>query len=202
MYIFRSAGINWGTGDSLLLGTVLGMREQNESMEITGLVQAHHEELYRYGYRLAGNQPDAEDLVQQTFLVAQQKLGQVRDASCTRSWLFTVLRNHFLKTRRDRQRFAASQLEMELDDLADDVPDELDVDTEALQAALDTLPDEYRVVLVMFYFEDCSYKEIAAQLEIAIGTVMSRLWRAKKHLRTQLAPHEILAASESGDGTK
>ena len=171
-------------------------------MEIAGLVRSHHEELYRYAYRLAGNQPDAEDLVQQTFLVAQQKLGQVRDASCTRSLLFTVWRNHVRKTRSQQQRFSTSSFELELDELADEVPDDLDVDTEALQAALDELPDEYRIVVVMFYFEDCSYKEIAARLEIAIGTVMSRLWRAKRHLRAQLAPPETMVTSESTDDSK
>jgi len=148
---------------------------------------------------LAGNQPDAEDLVQQTFLVAQQKLGQVRDASCTRSWLYTVMRNHFLKTKRQQQRFAASNFDLDLDELADEIPDSLDIDTEALQAALAELPDEYRVVITMFYFEDCSYKEIAAQLEIAVGTVMSRLWRAKQHLRSQLSPPETMVTTESAD---
>ena len=139
------------------------MSAQNESDEIAGLVRGHHEELFRYAFRLAGNQPDAEDLVQQTFLVAQQKLGQVRDVDSTRSWLYTVLRNHFLKTLRKQQRLAAGSGEIDFDALADDVPDELDVDSEALQAALDELPDDYRVVVVMFYFEDCSYKEIASQ---------------------------------------
>jgi RNA polymerase sigma-70 factor (ECF subfamily) len=171
------------------------MPAQNETAEIAGLVRGHHEELYRYAYRLAGNQPDAEDLVQQTFLVAQQKLGQVRDASCTRSWLYTVLRNHFLKGLRKQQRMAAGSGEIDFDSLPEEVPDELEVDSELLQGALDELPDEYRTVVVMFYFEDCSYKDIASQLEIAIGTVMSRLWRAKRHLRARLAPPETPAAN-------
>ncbi|MCG8587109.1 MAG: RNA polymerase sigma factor [Pirellulales bacterium] len=172
------------------------MPDPSLSNEIAGLVRTHHEELYRYAFRLAGNQPDAEDLVQQTFLVAQQKLGQVRDASCTRSWLFTVLRNHFLKNLRKQQRVVAGSEEIEFDSLPDTVPDQLDIDAEALQLALDELPADYRAVVVMFYFEDCSYKEIASQLEIAIGTVMSRLWRAKRHLRARLAP---LETADAGD---
>ena len=171
------------------------MSNQSESIEIEGLVRDHHEELYRYGYRLSGNQPDAEDLVQHTFLVAQQKLGQVRDAACTRSWLFTVLRNHFLKTLRKQQRFVAGSEEIEFDSLPEEVPEELAVDSESLQAALDELPADYRAVVVMFYFEDCSYKEIASRLEIAQGTVMSRLWRAKRHLRARLAPTDSEATN-------
>jgi RNA polymerase sigma-70 factor (ECF subfamily) len=180
----------------------LGMSTNSETTEIAGLVRGHHEELYRYAFRLAGNQPDAEDLVQQTFLVAQQKLGQVRDADCTRSWLFTVLRNHFLKTLRKQQRFVAGSEELDFDSLPDEVPEELEVDTEALQAALDELPEDYRTVIVMFYFEDCSYKEIASQLEIANGTVMSRLWRAKQLLRTRLAPPETAETTPVEDEPK
>jgi RNA polymerase sigma-70 factor (ECF subfamily) len=60
------------------------------------------------------------------------------------------------------------------------------VDKEALQAAINGLPDEFKLVVVMFYFEQRSYKEIAEQLRIPIGTVMSRLTRAKSRLRACL----------------
>ncbi len=60
------------------------------------------------------------------------------------------------------------------------------IDQERLQRALDQLPTPYRVVLVMFYFEDCSYRQIAERLDLPIGTVMSRLARAKGHLRAYL----------------
>ena len=66
------------------------------------LVADHHQELYRYAYRLSGSVSDAEDLTQQAFLIAQQKLGQVRDAGSVRGWLFTVLRNCYLKARGKR----------------------------------------------------------------------------------------------------
>jgi RNA polymerase sigma-70 factor (ECF subfamily) len=61
------------------------------------------------------------------------------------------------------------------------------IDQQGLAEALAELPDEFRVVVLMFYFEDLSYKEIAEQLELPIGTVMSRLSRAKGHLRRRLA---------------
>ena len=60
------------------------------------------------------------------------------------------------------------------------------VDSAELQAAIDELPAEYRVVVAMFYFENCSYREIAEKLDLPIGTVMSRLARAKSHLRSKL----------------
>jgi RNA polymerase sigma-70 factor (ECF subfamily) len=145
--------------------------------------------LYRYAFRLAGQASDAEDLVQQTFLVAQQKLHQLREAERVSAWLYAVLRSCFLKSRR---KAIPQTLEdsFALDSLAD-LPADDDsnawLDREALQLALAELPDEFKIVVLMFYFEDLSYKDIADQLEIPIGTVMSRLSRGKAHLRRRLA---------------
>ncbi len=62
------------------------------------------------------------------------------------------------------------------------------LDDEGLQLALNSLPEEFRTVLLLFYFEDLSYREIAERLELSIGTVMSRLSRGKQHLRQRLSP--------------
>ena len=83
--------------------------------DITQLVLDHHEILYRYAYRLTGSVADAEDLTQQTFLVAHEKLGQVRQADSVRGWLFTVLRNGYLKNRRRTVPVAAASLGFDLD---------------------------------------------------------------------------------------
>jgi RNA polymerase sigma-70 factor (ECF subfamily) len=148
------------------------------------LVADYHEALYRYAYRLSGSAPDAEDLTQQVFLVAQQKLDQVRDADCVRGWLFTVLRNCYLKGRRKGLGLPVCDLDVET--IPQAPPAEL-IDSEELQAAIDTLGDDFKVVVLMFYFEHRSYREIAECLEIPLGTVMSRLARAKAHLRNHLA---------------
>ena len=78
---------------------------------------------------------------------------------------------------------------MEIDKIPENVPVGDEIDRERLQQAINELPETFRLVLLMYYFEECSYKEIAAQLEIEIGTVMSRLSRAKARLRYQLIPH-------------
>jgi RNA polymerase sigma-70 factor (ECF subfamily) len=152
------------------------------------LVSAHHGAVYRYAFRLTGSAVDAEDLAQQTFLIAQQKLNQIRDPGRVHQWLFAVLRSCFLKNRRRRVPSLAANLDLEIDEVPDRPPAGESVDKEMLEQALGELPQEFRLVLVMFYFEECSYKEIATQLEIPIGTVMSRLARAKSRLRQRLMP--------------
>lgn len=144
------------------------------------LVADHHQALFRYAYRLSGSVPDAEDLTQQAYLIAQQKLGQVRDVDGARGWLFTVLRNCYLKTR--GKRLALPIADFDVNAVPDEVPEQ-PIDGEELQEAINALGDEFKVVVLMFYFEHRSYREIAELLDIPPGTVMSRLARAKGHLR-------------------
>ncbi len=164
--------------------------------DITQLVLDYHEVLYRYAYRLTGSVADAEDLTQQTFLVAHQKLGQVRQADSTRGWLFTVLRNGYLKSCRRTVPVTAGSLGFDLDTVAakaDDTP----LDGERLQQVLGELASEFKLVVLLFYFEQRSYREIAEILQVPIGTVMSRLSRGKAHLRSKLFPSN----SDSGKET-
>ncbi|MEX2112098.1 MAG: sigma-70 family RNA polymerase sigma factor [Pirellulales bacterium] len=172
------------------------MADRAAPLDVGQLVAEHHASLYRYAYRLAGTAADAEDLTQQVFLIAQQKLDQLRDADCVRGWLFTVLRNCYLKNRRRRTPISAATAELDINTVAEEVV-EREIDGERLQAAIDTLEDEFKTTLLLFYFEHRSYREIAAALGIPIGTVMSRLARAKARLRGQLcdaaesrAPHD------------
>lgn len=166
------------------------MGDTTPSVNLTELVAAYHVELYRYAYRLCGCQADAEDLTQQTFLQAQRSQHQLRDPECARAWLYTILRNCYQLARRKQQRTTVEPLGELVDQLPDLSQEEIPIDTEQLQSALDTLPDEFKIPVLMYYFEAASYKEIAAQLDLPIGTVMSRLSRAKTHLRSLLFPVE------------
>jgi RNA polymerase sigma-70 factor (ECF subfamily) len=169
--------------------------------DLTRLVAEHHAALYGYAYRLTGSVQDAEDLTQQAFLAAQISLGQLREAENARGWLYAIARNAWLKSRRKRVPLSAADLDLPLDQVPDDLPEEPLVDAERLQAALDELPDEFRLVLVMFYYEGCSYRQLAEQLDMPIGTVMSRLSRAKSHLRGRLfEPTLTEATSHAADG--
>jgi RNA polymerase sigma-70 factor (ECF subfamily) len=168
----------------------VGDRREPPTVDLRALVLEHHATAFRYAFRLTGNAADAEDLVQQTYLIAQQHLAQLRDPQKARAWLLAILRNCYHRSHRRTRPVAVSSLDFDLEDVPEEMNDS-PIDGQRLQLALEELPEEFRIVVLMFYFEECSYKEIASQLEIPIGTVMSRLARAKGYLRRQLHEAEV-----------
>ena len=154
--------------------------------DILELVDQHHAQVYRYAFRLAGNQADAEDLTQQTFLIAHQKLSQLRESTKAAGWLLTIARSCFLKSIRRTRPTAETSLQISIDQIPREGSSFDAIDRMALQEALLELPEDHRVIVLMFYFENLSYKEIAEQLGVKIGTVMSRLSRAKVSIRQSL----------------
>jgi RNA polymerase sigma-70 factor, ECF subfamily len=159
------------------------------AVSLPELIAEHTGLLYRYAYRLSGSASDADDLVQQTFLLAQQNLSQLREASAAKAWLCALLRSAFGRQLRQATLPCVSLDELPLDIAAEEpVSDFPEIDSATLQQALNRMPSDYRLVVVGFYFEACSYQELATRLEIPLGTVMSRLSRAKRWLREQLLP--------------
>lgn len=154
---------------------------------IRTLIDAHYAALYRYAYRLTGSAADAEDLTQDTFGKAITRLGQLRDPDRAKPWLFRILRNAYLHRVRDDGRHKTVSLDAAGELPAADAADPPAVDPVKLQEALNDLDESFRTPLVLFYFEDFSYRDIAEQMDLPIGTVMSRLARAKAYLRTRLA---------------
>jgi RNA polymerase sigma factor (sigma-70 family) len=158
----------------------------------TRLVDAHYAPLYRFGLSLARNSADAGDLVQQTFFIWATKGHGLREASKVKSWLFTTLYREFLRGRRREARVSS------IEDLppggqelaAEDVDRAVRLDAAAVVAALQTVDEIFRAPLTLFYLEDMSYQEIAATLDVPVGTVMSRLSRGKAQLRSALAREE------------
>lgn len=171
------------------------MDVSGDTRSVNQLVEQHYVLIYRYLYRLSGSAEDAEDLTQQTFLTAQTKLHQLRDSSRTRGWLCTIARNAYLKSRRSGGGTAVVSLD-DVGDPADAPPTESVIDKEELQNTLNELPEEFRTPLILFYFDEFTYKEIADQLEVPIGTVMSRLARAKSYLRRRLSAQKTAAVEK------
>jgi RNA polymerase sigma-70 factor (ECF subfamily) len=157
------------------------------------LVDDYYLNLYRYAYRLTGSSADAEDLTQETFCKAQMQWGQLRDPSRAKAWLYSILRNGYLHRARLQKQHRHVSL-AQVADLPEPLPEPLpEVDPQRLQEALSELPEVFRTPVILYYFDDFSYRDIAEQMDLPIGTVMSRLARAKAHLRSRLLPAAALA---------
>lgn len=159
------------------------------------LVDEHYIALYRYAYRLSGSSADAEDLTQDTFCKAQLNISQLRDPARAKPWLFSILRNAYLHRVRAERLQGCVSLDG-IGDVAEPAPEPLpEIDPEQLQQALNELPEVFRTPIILYYFEDFGYRDIAEQMDLPLGTVMSRLARAKAYLRARLVPPDTTATA-------
>lgn len=148
--------------------------------EFEQLVNDYYRDLYRFGFSLTGSEADAGDLTQETFYVWARKGHQLRDSTKVKAWLFTTLHRQFLQTRRHETRFKDEPIDEaspELPAVAADCVNRIDAHT--LLSFLGQLDERYRAPLVLYYLEDLSYNEIAETLAVPLGTVQSRIARAK-----------------------
>lgn len=154
----------------------------------TRLVDAHYTPLYRFALSLARNPADAGDLVQQTFYIWATKGHALREAAKAKTWLFTTLYREFLRGRRRDARATSLEDLPPGGELASEDVDRISrLDAAVVVAALQEVDEVFRAPLTLFYLEELSYAEIAATLDVPIGTVMSRLSRGKAQLRAVLA---------------
>lgn len=156
-------------------------------------------ELYGAALRMTRNPSDAEDLVQETFLRAYRGFAGFEEGTNIRAWLHRILSNAFINTYRKKQRQPQTVSDEEVPEwylyeklsasgaepsaearVIEALPDE------DVQAALDAIPEQFRVAVLLADVEGLSYKEIAEVLEIPIGTVMSRLHRGRRALEKAL----------------
>lgn len=149
--------------------------------------------MYRFAYSLSKSPHEASDLTQQTFLIFGKKEHTIKNSSKIKSWLFTTLYREFLSQRRKVARLSY------LDTLTFDIEDPNNrnqniVDKEEknnVLNALDKIDPIYKEVIILFYLKDLTYKEVSDILTIPIGTVMSRLSRGKKQLKSVLKFKDI-----------
>lgn len=155
-------------------------------------VALYHEDLHRFALSLARNPADACDLTQESYCRLLTKSEQLRDRTKVKSWLFTTLYRVFLGRKRHEKHFPHEELstiESELPALTPDLVDKMDGDI--VTAALNEIDEHHRTPLVLFYLQSLSYREIAEMLDVPVGTVMSRLSRAKVLLRTLVTARTV-----------
>lgn len=162
-----------------------GSEATPESFE--AFVEANYQAAYRFAFSLSGNHADACDITQQAFYLAHTRAEQLRDASKRKQWVFTILHREFLRTRRREKAHPQTALEFSEPELPLISVDHATLlDSQTVLLVLQSLEENFRSPLVLFYLDQLSYKEIAAALEVPIGTVMSRLARGKQMLRQRL----------------
>lgn len=162
-------------------------------------------QLYSTALRMTNRREDAEDLVQETYLRAFKSFSSFKTGTNLRAWLFRIMTNTYINTYRQRQRRVEETELSSVDDLflyrhlrwfdssaaSDSAEDEMlkFFPEDAIVEALDQLPEEYRLAVILADIQGFAYKEIAEILDIQIGTVMSRLHRGRSRLQMALYDH-------------
>lgn len=182
-----------------LADAVTEVARNEDRREFDALVERYHKQAYNIAYRMAGNHADAEDLTQEAFIRAFRFFGQYRRELPFDSWLYKIMSNVFIDRLRRKPKAKIRSLDQPV--VTDDGEAQLDIpDTAAgpeeavlsremdsrIQAALNTLPDAFRLTVIYADIEGLSYEEIAEATSTNIGTVRSRLHRGRRLLRNKL----------------
>jgi len=161
----------------------------------------HMDALFRTALRMTRNRENAEDLVQETFLRAYRSFDTFEKETNCRAWLFRILTNSYINRFRRAVKvgtqvpFESVKSFLVSDEAAETAPDAEDEADfrealdEEVKHALEELPENFRLPVVLAFVEGMSYKEIAQTMGCPIGTVMSRIFRGRQLLRKRLAPY-------------
>jgi RNA polymerase sigma-70 factor (ECF subfamily) len=167
------------------------------------LIRRYEKKVYNFAYRLCGNYDEACDIAADTFVRVYNSVANFRGDSSFVTWLFRVVTNIYLDSRKKQRAHPTQSLEemVELEEstvtrqVEDPTAGPADIAEskergDMLQSAISTLPEYQRMMIVLYHTENRSYEEIAEMLELPIGTVKSRLNRARLSLRDRLLPHQ------------
>ena len=173
----------------------------NSTGEFERQLSAVLDQAYGTALRLTGSAADAEDLVQDAALLAHRGYAGFPAGSNFRAWFYRILLNRFYSNYRRQRRAGVSvdldetpELYLYQQAAASGITPDTDtatalvdrLDSELVQKALDALPEEFRTVATLYFMQDLPYQEIADMLEVPIGTVRSRLHRARRMLQKSL----------------
>lgn len=159
------------------------------------LTAPHRDELMRAALRMTGNAATAEDMVQDTLLKAYRNFVRFKPGTNLRAWLFRILSNNVISSLRHRKvaRETPFPEDFDLPSSPESLPEPTFDEAlgDDLKKALGDLPENYRQIFLLAALDDTTYGQIAVKLGIPVGTVMSRLWRARQILKQRLAAESL-----------
>ena len=166
---------------------IFGKRAKTEDFEVIALPYLN--DLFRTALRMTRNHTEAEDLVQEAYLQAWKSFHRFEPGTNCRAWMFKILFHVIQHHRRksSKMRLVTDDEGMIEETLSYHPPLPQHLSDEDVLAAFEKIPDHYREVVLLADVEELSYKEVAAALNLPLGTVMSRLSRGRKLLRIELA---------------
>lgn len=192
-----------------------GTDEQRAGWNFEAAALPYLDALYNMAYRLTRNPEDAEDLIQETYFKAYKYYDKFQEGTNLKAWLFRIMKNSFIngyrKKQNQPQESAFSDIEDSFESLVrDDTgqiknPEEEILESvldEDVQQAIDSLREDYRMVILLVDLEGFSYKEAADILEVPVGTVMSRLYRGRRVLEKTLLEYAHNHGYISGEPQK
>jgi len=182
---------------------VSSSQDGKTSVGFEDLAMPLFDSLYNFARWLARDSNDAEDLVQETYLKGLRSFASFQSGTNFRAWMFRILRNTFLSSRSTLERRVTVAMDSEADgpELAveNQTPETIlmnRLSSQQVQRAIDDLPVHYRETLLLCEVEGMSYQEIAEILSMPIGTVMSRLARARTAVRAALRSQTVCSEAE------
>ena len=172
----------------------------DESALFESLLERHQARLYRVAYRMAGNHDEAQDLLQDAVVEAYRAFASFRQGTYFDRWLYRIMTRTFIDRQRVRKRTRTESLDVPLGGDSDygarELPDsendpgsmvERNVLAEPIERALASLAPDFRLVIILADIEEMSYEDIAAAINCPVGTVRSRLHRARLHVKNALS---------------
>jgi RNA polymerase sigma-70 factor (ECF subfamily) len=196
----------------------LADKKVGSKVEFDSLVKRYHKQAYNIAYRLTGNHADAEDLTQDAFMRAFRFFGNYKRDWPFDNWLYKIMSNLFVDSLRRKPKVKAQSLDQPVDtgagredlflEVADFAanPERMMMATELdghIQRALNCLPKDFRMTVILADIEGMSYEEISEAMHCSLGTVRSRLHRGRKLLRSKIdlysteSGHELSAVGSS-----
>ena len=188
------------TNDAILVERA----QKGDRAAIDTLIVRYQGKAYQFAYRLAGNMDDASDLVAESFVRVYSAMPRFRREAQFSTWLYRIITNCFL----DQRKREKNRQHQSLDDALAVNPDQPQTTATSgespseasergereriIKAAVERLPEYQRAMIVMYHVENLSYEDIASALDLPVGTVKSRLNRARLSLREALEPYEEL----------